>query len=212
MNARSAAAAQQDAAFAGFRDPAFMANRNAPVHRWVPWVAGYSKHFVADALARFAPQSGVVLDPFSGVGTTLVEADLAGHEAVGFEINPYAAFASRTKLKAHRASPEALRNVAAELGAFVERALADGVESAREGLNKAPIDRRKWPGGGFGSDSAPKGRKRPDSGLFFAVSGASAALRAHGRRGHAARLRSAISRLAKPSSSAIRCAFLCSPR
>ena len=132
MNARSAAAAQQDAAFSGFRDPAFMANRDAPVHRWVPWVAGYSKHFVADALARFAPQPGVVLDPFSGVGTTLVEADLAGHEAIGFEINPYAAFASRTKLKAHRASPEALRNVAAELGAFVERALADGVESARK--------------------------------------------------------------------------------
>ena len=119
-------------ALAGFRDPAFMANRQAPVHRWVPWIAGYSKHFVADALARYVAEPGVVLDPFSGVGTTLVEADLAGHEAVGFEINPYAAFASRTKLKAHRVSPEALRETARELRDFTEKAQADGSPSRRE--------------------------------------------------------------------------------
>ena len=116
----------------GFRDPAFMANRHAPVHRWVPWIAGYSKHFVADALARYVAEPGVVLDPFSGVGTTLVEADLAGHEAVGFEINPYAAFASRTKLRAHRVLPETLRETALELRDFTRKALADGVPSRRE--------------------------------------------------------------------------------
>ncbi len=109
-----------------------MANRRAPVHRWVPWIAGYSKHFVADALARYVAEPGVVLDPFSGVGTTLVEADLAGHEAVGFEINPYAAFASRTKLKAHCVSPEALRETARELRDFTEKAQADGSPSRRE--------------------------------------------------------------------------------
>ena len=63
-----------------FRDPAFTANRDAPVHRWVPWIAGFSKHFVEDALARFTDSPSVVLDPFAGVGTTLVEADLAGHD------------------------------------------------------------------------------------------------------------------------------------
>ena len=110
-----------------FRDPAFMANRHAPVHRWVPWIAGYSKHFVADALARFATEPGVVLDPFSGVGTTLVEADLAGHVAIGFEVNPYAAFAAKTKLKAHRVAPERLREAARSLAVSVKQALADGV-------------------------------------------------------------------------------------
>ena len=117
---------------AAFRDPAFMANRHAPIHRWVPWIAGYSKHFVADALARFATAPGVVLDPFSGVGTTLVEADLAGHAAIGFEINPYAAFAAKTKLKAHRVAPERLREAARSLAASVKRALADGVAPHRE--------------------------------------------------------------------------------
>ena len=95
---------------AAFRDSAFMANRDAPIHRWVPWIAGYSKHFVEDALTRHASGPGVVLDPFAGVGTTLVEADLAGHEAVGFEINPYAAFAAQAKLKAHRLDPDYLRS------------------------------------------------------------------------------------------------------
>ena len=115
-----AAAAQPQSGV--FRDPAFMANRDAPVHRWVPWIAGYSKHFVADALARHLDAPGVVLDPFAGVGTTLVEADLAGHQAVGFEINPYAAFVSRTKLKAHRLSSSALDAATRDLADLAERA------------------------------------------------------------------------------------------
>ena len=39
---------------------------------------------------------GTVLDPFAGVGTTLVESVFAGHNAVGFEINPYALLACRS--------------------------------------------------------------------------------------------------------------------
>lgn len=91
-----------------FRDPAFMGNRDAPVHRWVPWIAGYSKHFVEDAITGYTSGPSVVLDPFAGVGTTLVEADLAGHNAIGFEINPYAAFAAQTKLQAHRVDRDSL--------------------------------------------------------------------------------------------------------
>ena len=106
-----------------FRDPAFVANREAPIHRWVPWIAGYSKHFVEDALGRFTDGPSVVLDPFAGVGTTLVEADLAGHEAVGFEINPYASFAARTKLKAHEVDPFRLREAALAFEEFMEEAL-----------------------------------------------------------------------------------------
>ncbi len=45
-------------------------------------------------------QTALVLDPFCGVGTTLVQAVLRGHHAIGFEINPYAALAARAKLNA----------------------------------------------------------------------------------------------------------------
>ena len=71
-----------------FSDPAFSGNKRLPIHRWVPWIAGYSQQFVQDALKRYLPTQGTVLDPFSGVGTTLVEAILSGHHALGFEINP----------------------------------------------------------------------------------------------------------------------------
>ena len=112
----------------GFRDPAFMTNREAPVHRWVPWIAGYSKNFVEDAITRYMSGPGVVLDPFAGVGTTLVEADLAGHEAIGFEINPYAAFASRAKLKAHRLDLDCLRSTIGRFRVFMERAEQRGTK------------------------------------------------------------------------------------
>ena len=117
-----------------FRDPAFMANREAPVHRWVPWIAGFSGQFVQDALARHLPEPGVVLDPFAGVGTTLVEADLAGHEAIGFEINPYAAFAARAKLGAHRLESARLTAAAADFVKFMD----EGVRASRAPKALAP--------------------------------------------------------------------------
>ncbi len=99
-----------------FRDPAFSANRDEPVHRWVPWIAGFSRQFIQDALNSYTNgHSQAVLDPFAGVATTLIEADLAGHDAVGFEINPYAAFAAQLKLSAHRLSVEDLRSVVIDL-------------------------------------------------------------------------------------------------
>jgi len=91
------------AATNGFRDSSFAKNKNLPLHRWVPWVAGFSADFVEDAIRTYLPAGtsrGWVLDPFAGVGTTLVESYLSGLNVVGFEINPYAAPASRIKLEA----------------------------------------------------------------------------------------------------------------
>ncbi len=90
---------------AGFSDPSFAVNKSSAIHRWVPWIAGFSKDFVSEAIARHLRKPGVVLDPFAGVGTTLVEAILSGHEAVGFEINPYAALACKAKISACSVDP-----------------------------------------------------------------------------------------------------------
>jgi DNA methylase. len=91
-------------------DPAFSANKVRPIHRWVPWIAGFSSEFVRDAITRFVDKSGVILDPFAGVGTTLVEAQLMGHKAYGFEINPYAALASKMKTEAFWMDSNILEN------------------------------------------------------------------------------------------------------
>jgi hypothetical protein len=84
-----------------FRDPAFGENKNLPVHRWIPWIAGYSASFVDDVISTYLGNrktTSLILDPFCGVGTTLLQAILHGHNAIGFEINPYPALAARAKL------------------------------------------------------------------------------------------------------------------
>src|SRR5213080_1802951 len=85
----------------GFADTAFGDNKQRPIHRWVPWIAGFSAEFVRDTFTRCLPskatQRPVVLDPFCGVGTTLIEAMRSGYNGTGFEINPYAALAARAK-------------------------------------------------------------------------------------------------------------------
>ena len=34
-----------------FKDPAFMENRTAPIHRWIPWIAGFSGAFIFIVMA-----------------------------------------------------------------------------------------------------------------------------------------------------------------
>ena len=113
-----------DNGHSAFADPAFSNNKSLPVHRWVPWIAGFSSDFVAGALARYLDRPGVILDPFAGVGTTLVEAMLHGHNAIGFEINPYAALASELKANAHQVDGAALQGEALRFQAFYQTILS----------------------------------------------------------------------------------------
>ncbi len=103
----------------GLRDAAASENKSLPIHRWVPWIAGFSAPFVEDAIKAYLPKAArkrhLVLDPFAGVGTTLVESLKAGHDAVGYEINPFAALATASKLKSVDVPPE---EFTAEIDAF----------------------------------------------------------------------------------------------
>lgn len=96
-----------------FNDPAFMENRSAPVHRWVPWIAGFSSTFVDSVLATYVGKKkyALVLDPFAGVGTTLLQSAIQGYDVCGFEINPYACLAAEAKLNAFRINTKKLDDV-----------------------------------------------------------------------------------------------------
>jgi len=115
---------------AGFGDTAFTGNRQEPVHRWVPWIAGFSASFVAEILDREASlrEGSLVLDPFAGVGTTLVEAVGRGASAIGFEINPFAALACEVKVGALSRDHREIERVAAELRAFLKERLRRGAK------------------------------------------------------------------------------------
>lgn len=76
----------------------FRPNEKLPVHRWWPYVQGFSASFVTDTLDRFSIGRGsVVLDPFCGSGTVPVAARLAGAAGIGNDMLPLAAFVSRAK-------------------------------------------------------------------------------------------------------------------
>jgi hypothetical protein len=114
----------------GFADSAFADNKQRPIHRWVPWIAGFSSEFVRDAFGRYLPnnrtQAAMVLDPFCGVGTTLIEALRAGYNAVGFEINPYAALASRAKCEAAAISPLQVNHYILKFEEYMRASAAEG--------------------------------------------------------------------------------------
>ncbi|HMV27295.1 MAG TPA: DNA methyltransferase, partial [bacterium] len=68
-------------------------------HDWYRFVLSYPAHLVRTYLQEFcSSQNDIVLDPFCGTGTTLVEAKLNGINSVGIEANPFAHFASTTKI------------------------------------------------------------------------------------------------------------------
>jgi hypothetical protein len=69
------------------------------VHDWYRFVLSFPPHLVRAYLDRFSIGPGqVVLDPFCGTGTTLVECKKLGIASIGIERNPMAHFASQTKL------------------------------------------------------------------------------------------------------------------
>lgn len=106
-------------------DASFTPNKALTVHRWVPWIAGYSAHFVEDILAAKAElltgPNVKVLDPFAGVGTTLLQAQVKGFQSAGFEINPYAWLACKVKLDAVNIDTDALNRLATRFESYMAR-------------------------------------------------------------------------------------------
>jgi hypothetical protein len=76
----------------------FSQSRTLPIHSWFDYKQGYSPELIQKLVADLGVSSeGLILDPFNGVGTTLLAADSMGIRSVGFDVNPIAALASEVK-------------------------------------------------------------------------------------------------------------------
>ena len=96
-------------------------NCELPVHSWFKYKEAYSADLLGYVVGYlFAgaslPSRLRLLDPFCGVGTTLLSAQLLQSqyqiEAIGIDCSPFAAFVARSKLAWPRVDPDRLRKLA----------------------------------------------------------------------------------------------------
>lgn len=67
-------------------------------HDWYRFVLSFPPHLVREYIEDFGlGNQSVILDPFCGTGTTLVESKLKGISSFGLEANPFAHFATLVK-------------------------------------------------------------------------------------------------------------------
>ena len=98
---------------------------DSSVHNWYRFVLSFPPHLVRHYVHRFGLRAGqVVLDPFCGTGTTLVECKKLGINSVGIERNPIAAFASQVKTD-WSPDPDSLVAHAARIAEVATRQLED---------------------------------------------------------------------------------------
>ncbi len=90
----------------------FRGNEASPVHGWFRFKEGFSAGLLLQLLTKFQYPQNVelrILDPYCGVGTTLLSAQLLDTfriNAVGIERNPFIAFVAQTKLNWPQLRPD----------------------------------------------------------------------------------------------------------
>ena len=91
----------------------FSPNVNEAIHRWGPYVQGFSASFVQSIFDQYASdyKNPSILDPFTGCGTVQVQSKLNGYSSFGTELNPLLKFIADTKLNSWKVSPVKLLKV-----------------------------------------------------------------------------------------------------
>ncbi len=78
----------------------FRSSKKMPIHRWYPYVEGFSSDYLRGLLSASIAPISKVYDPFAGCGTTLVEASREGIRSYFSETNPFMCFVAQTKVNA----------------------------------------------------------------------------------------------------------------
>lgn len=76
----------------------FNKNKMEPIHRWYPFVEGYSKEFIQSIINEQNSEVDLCVEPFSGSGTTALELQNMGVKCISFEINPFMYLLAKVKL------------------------------------------------------------------------------------------------------------------
>lgn len=140
---------RQDTLFNGIAAPK---NGNAnkldfsdqPVHNWYRFNLSFPPHLVRHYFERFGlSKNSVILDPFCGTGTTIVEAKKMGIRGIGVETNPIAHLASSVKTD-WNIDADAFRDCCSAIGrgAIAEMAaqcISDSIGSSNAAVSTAAL-------------------------------------------------------------------------
>ena len=113
----------------------FQESKRLPIHRWYPYVEGFSAHYARDALLRFGPQPRTVYDPFGGAGTTMLAGAILGATTFFSEVNPFMALVAESKVNSviwARANATTFAHVADE---FEKNLLPEILHEVGQGLD-----------------------------------------------------------------------------
>jgi hypothetical protein len=122
--------------------------QNGEIHEWYNFVLGFSDKLVAQMMDRLdVNERQLVLDPFCGTGTTLVESMKRGVSSVGIDASPFSCFVSRVKTNRHL-NPEklltSLVDVAVEYDYALRKGLTHSDSRTYKYLHESGMLKRGW--------------------------------------------------------------------
>ena len=113
----------------------FQLNHSEAIHRWYPYIEGYSSYFVENILEDLVDKKiSTIYDPFCGTGTTPLVAAEKGYQIYYSESNPFMLFVIETKINVVK------RLVDSGVGATVLQGFIDDFDNIPFQINLVPVD------------------------------------------------------------------------